>query len=220
MFGHSVSAIKALALTTAVGLALGLPVYAGHGGGHGGGGHGGGGHGGGSHSGGAAFHGGPHNGGGYHHGSGYYHRGYGYGSGYPFYLGVGVGPYGYNYYPYSYYGSGRSTFFGPPDIYANGEGVPSEVRSFYPPDAAVNVAAPVATVRLYVPADAQVWFDGSATKQTGSGRAFTSPPLEPGKTYSYDVKAQWIEDGKTVVKTRTVTVQAGRTTEVDMRTTD
>ena len=54
-------------------------------------------------------------------------------------------------------------------------------------------AAPsnTATIQVSVPADAKVWFDDSPTEQTGSERSFESPPLTPGKTYSYMITAQW-----------------------------
>ena len=68
---------------------------------------------------------------------------------------------------------------------------------------------------VHVPADADVWFDGDATKQQGEWRAFASPPLTPGKDYSYDVRARWTVGGKTVDQTRTVVVHANDKVEVD-----
>jgi uncharacterized protein (TIGR03000 family) len=66
-----------------------------------------------------------------------------------------------------------------------------------------------------VAADAKVWFDGSLTTMTGADRIFTSPPLEPGKTFSYEVKAQWMKDGKPVEKTVSIQVGAGKRSLVD-----
>ena len=40
-------------------------------------------------------------------------------------------------------------------------------------------------------------------------REFDSPPLTPGKQYSYEVKAQWEENGRPVTQTQEVDVSAG-----------
>jgi uncharacterized protein (TIGR03000 family) len=83
-----------------------------------------------------------------------------------------------------------------------------------PPRPAGNTAG----VEVYVPANAEVWFDDLKTKQTGETRSFRSPALEPGRTYLYDVKARWVENGEEVVRSKTVRVQAGRTAHVDFIT--
>jgi uncharacterized protein (TIGR03000 family) len=77
-----------------------------------------------------------------------------------------------------------------------------------------------ATIRLYVPADAQIVFDGYKTEQTGTVRRFISPPLLPGQTYKYDLKASWKADGKEVVQTKEVRIQAGQETTLDLRQDD
>ena len=66
-----------------------------------------------------------------------------------------------------------------------------------------------ARIWLSVPADAQVWFDGEPTKQTGELRHFVSPPLAPGRSYTYDVRVRWTKDGKPVEEERRVRVRAG-----------
>jgi uncharacterized protein (TIGR03000 family) len=67
------------------------------------------------------------------------------------------------------------------------------------------------TVQLFiqVPENATVSIDGAATRQTGTTRQFASPPLAPGKEYSYEVRARWTAAGKTVEQTQNVTVRAG-----------
>lgn len=70
------------------------------------------------------------------------------------------------------------------------------------------------TVAVHVPADAEVWFDGDSTKQGGEWREFASPPLTPGKDYSYDVRARWTVGGQAVEQTRTVVVRANDKVEV------
>src|SRR5215469_1210669 len=73
----------------------------------------------------------------------------------------------------------------------------------------------VAQVLVIVPENAEVWFEGVQTRQTGSHRTFWSSVLTPGKTYSYKVKARWLENGKPVEQTRTIDVSANRISRVD-----
>jgi len=67
----------------------------------------------------------------------------------------------------------------------------------------------VATVRVRVPSDARVFFEGEPTTATGPDRLFESPPLTPGRSFRYDIKAVWDENGREVVRTRSVVVHAG-----------
>ena len=79
-------------------------------------------------------------------------------------------------------------------------------------------AAPsnTAGIQVSVPADAKVWFDDFLTEQTGPERSFESPPLTPGKTYSYEITAQWRgPDGKDVVRKQQVSVRANATSSVE-----
>jgi uncharacterized protein (TIGR03000 family) len=77
-----------------------------------------------------------------------------------------------------------------------------------PPDKALLV------VRL--PAGATLTVEGAATKQTGAERTFMSPRLESGKTYTYELKATWDDNGKTKTVTRQAKVSAGQRTVVDL----
>ena len=211
--------------------------------GHGGGGgfHGGGGgfHGGGFHSGGfggGGFHGGGFHGsyhpgyfGGYHNGYGYGHRGYygGYYGGYwpglygsPAYLsgGYDVAPYStyYNTTP-GYYGSGdystTAPDYGLSNYYTPSFSAPALAATA--PTTVANATDDRAAVAVHVPADAQVWFDDSPTKQTGDERRYVTPPLTPGKDYSYQVRARWTDSGQAKDETRTITVHANGVTSVD-----
>lgn len=65
-----------------------------------------------------------------------------------------------------------------------------------------------AHITLHVPADAQVWFDGKATKQTGTVRSFHTPELTGGKKYHYEVRVRWIKEGKPVEEKRRIEVEA------------
>jgi uncharacterized protein (TIGR03000 family) len=69
---------------------------------------------------------------------------------------------------------------------------------------------------LHVPAGAKVWFDGEPTRQTGSNREFVSPPLRPGKQYSYEVHVRWTAGDRTVDRRRTVPVHANLWREIDL----
>jgi uncharacterized protein (TIGR03000 family) len=65
-----------------------------------------------------------------------------------------------------------------------------------------------AHIRLRVPADAEVWFDGERTKQTGTERVFTSPPLTPGERFAYEVRVRWTKDGRPTEATKRIRVKA------------
>ncbi|HTU17359.1 MAG TPA: TIGR03000 domain-containing protein [Gemmataceae bacterium] len=147
----------------------------------------------------------------------YYGYGYSFGGGYPYY---GSYPYYNGYgsgtnYPYPYY-NGLYNYSAFP--YAAGANVyisPSS-RAYYSPS---NQQKPpkddMAHLLVIVPKNAELWFNGAKTKQTGPQREFVSPTLKPGKHYSYEVKAHWTEDGKTMEQTRTAHVQANDWQTID-----
>jgi uncharacterized protein (TIGR03000 family) len=64
-------------------------------------------------------------------------------------------------------------------------------------------------VMAHLPDGAKLWFDGKPTKQQGKVREFESPPLRPGKKYTYNVRMVWFEDGRWVHDTKEVPVSAG-----------
>src|SRR5262249_45904956 len=66
-----------------------------------------------------------------------------------------------------------------------------------------------AEITIIVPADAEVFFDGSPTKEKGRQRLYVTPPLVVGKPYSYEIRARWQADGKPVERTRKVDVTGG-----------
>ena len=216
------------------------------GGGHGGGGHaaafshGGGGFGGHPGWGGGSWnHGGDFHHGDFHHGDfhhGDFHRGFGWGGwgwGWPWYggwygPGWGWGGYGWDYgYPY---GSGYSYA---PSYYGYDSSYPSDYSYGYAPDYSLDYSAPAygysddrqpvppvdnrAYFRVLVPADAQLWFENQPTTETGSVRIFNSPPLQPGHSYTYDVRAQWRQGSQTVTRHRQVEISPGDRISVDFR---
>jgi uncharacterized protein (TIGR03000 family) len=70
--------------------------------------------------------------------------------------------------------------------------------------------APV-VINAIVPADAQLWVDGTKTKQTGESRRFVSPPVPSGHVYVYHVRV--VTDGRDVEKA--VRVRAGDNINLD-----
>jgi uncharacterized protein (TIGR03000 family) len=86
----------------------------------------------------------------------------------------------------------------------------------YPVSAPLSMLADnTAKVEVRVASRAELWFDGHATSQTGTDRSFTTPTLEQGQDYVYDVRAQWDANGKPVIQTRKVTIHAGDHVVVD-----
>jgi uncharacterized protein (TIGR03000 family) len=85
--------------------------------------------------------------------------------------------------------------------------------------AAQNGIPPEATnahVHVRVPAEAEVFCDNVRLNLTGSERNFISPPLPPGRSFPYEIRARWIGvDGKAVELVRSIQVQAGRHTAID-----
>lgn len=183
----------------------------GGGGGHGGGGHGGGGHGGGMSHGGGHY-GGGHYGGGHYGGGGGFYGGGLYGGG--LYGGLyGGGLYGGGLYGGYGYGSG---YYSP--YYGNSY---YSAPSYAYPQAAPynNQPAPVtddyAHIRVLVPdPQAKVWFDGAATSSTGTDRIYHSPALAAG-SYSYRIRASWMQKGEPVTQEAVVNVTPGQTAVVD-----
>lgn len=71
---------------------------------------------------------------------------------------------------------------------------------------------------IQVPPGARLFIEGTPAKQTAEVvRLFDSPPLDPNETYSYTLKATWMDSGKEVTNEKTVSVRAGQTVKVDLR---
>lgn len=137
-----------------------------------------------------------------------YGYGYSYGGGYPYYGGNSAprGNYGYN---LSSYLGGSSTL---------NSTQPLGNYAFYYPSAAQKQTPPrdnLAHLLCLVPQNAELWFNGTKTKQTGPQREFVSPALVDGKRYAYDITARWDENGKSVELKRTVRVTANTWQTVD-----
>jgi uncharacterized protein (TIGR03000 family) len=79
-----------------------------------------------------------------------------------------------------------------------------------------------ATVVVRVHAEATLTVDGKETRQTGERRRFVSPLLDAGKKYTYTFVAEWMprNNYETYRVTRKVTVEAGKSIELDMSEAD
>jgi uncharacterized protein (TIGR03000 family) len=134
--------------------------------------------------------------------------------------------YNYSHGPYANWMSGGgyatyTTYTGHPVMYRpylNQEGAaapaaqPEPKKDSEPKDKAA--AAGKVTVNL--PADAKLLFNGTAAEGTGSVRTFTTPELQPGADYGYELTAEVIRDGKTERVSGRVVVRAGLTTTITL----
>jgi uncharacterized protein (TIGR03000 family) len=78
-----------------------------------------------------------------------------------------------------------------------------------------RAADAAATITVKVPAGAKLYFDDGPTQQSGAMRTFVTPDLRPGKEYVYQVKVEYLRDGRTMTQTKPVTVRAGQTSRVE-----
>jgi uncharacterized protein (TIGR03000 family) len=116
-------------------------------------------------------------------------------------------------------GLAGSSYSPRPGQYSFSRSFPSSMIGYYSPAALAEAASLFsqnprqkpdnsAHIILQVPSGAEVWFDGKTTRQTGPVRHFRSPPLQPGKSYVYELRVRWQRDGKPVEETRRVNIQA------------
>jgi len=66
-----------------------------------------------------------------------------------------------------------------------------------------------ANLKFQVPADTKIFVDGKLAPGTGTERAFFTPPLEKGKKFFYEVKAELMVNGEKVVEEKKVIVESG-----------
>ena len=102
----------------------------------------------------------------------------------------------------------------PPDAENPGTNSPNRNESPKPPE---EVRAPTpATIIVTLPADATLTIDDTPTRSTAARRTFVSPPLDPGKTFHYTLKAQAMRGGEAVTDTQRIEVRAGKATRVEL----
>jgi uncharacterized protein (TIGR03000 family) len=66
------------------------------------------------------------------------------------------------------------------------------------------------TLVVHLPSHAQLFIAGQPTRQVGATRRFESPPLRGGRTFTYQLQARWVENGREVVVDKEVDMFAGR----------
>lgn len=124
----------------------------------------------------------------------------------------------YSYSPNYYYGSSPSYLYNPPD-YSNfdeGYAITAEPAPVAPSGQLAAPAANRARLEVIVPKpDAAVWLDGHKMVSGGTKRFYDSPPIELGKTYTYDVTTTWGQDGKIITKEKKAEVAPGKLAVVD-----
>ena len=161
----------------------------------------------------AQHHGGHHGGGhapvhagayhnGYYH-NGYYHDGHYHSNYWPYYVAAGI--------------AWGAPFFGGSPTYYSVPLFDDAPPVTYSPPQGILTPRPVMLTVLVPKADAEVMLGETATVSRGTERVFESPPLDPGTTYRYTVKARWMEDGKMVEQKRDVPVKAGESVKVDFK---
>ncbi len=121
-------------------------------------------------------------------------NGYGWGTPWGIYWTMSaVEPSWYGYYPYFYGWPGTTPL----------------------PGAAAAAAGAPARVVVRVPEGAALFIVDRPWALDPVTRAFTSPPLQPGATYRYTLKAELRRDGRTLTENKSVTVHAGDEVTVD-----
>jgi uncharacterized protein (TIGR03000 family) len=105
-----------------------------------------------------------------------------------------------------------------PTTFSNGTGLPSRMTDLsMRPTPVITRAyrpglAPPATsayISAVVPANAELWFEGMQVPGSGNLRKFTSPELDPLKSYTYDVRASWYENGRVITQAQRLLVRSG-----------
>jgi len=82
-------------------------------------------------------------------------------------------------------------------------------------NAAAPQAAP-ATLVVKLPENAKLTVAGETTSSKATVRTFQTPDLTPGNVYAYTFKAEFKKGGKEVSVTKRVTVEAGKTLDIDL----
>ena len=92
---------------------------------------------------------------------------------------------------------------------------PQDVGVSSAPAAPPPAQTPCFRLHVRVPDGARVFVDGTASTQSGPLRTFASPLLNADEIYTYEVRAEWDEQGKAKAETRHVTGKPGKPIVVD-----
>lgn len=83
-----------------------------------------------------------------------------------------------------------------------------------PVEAKVVTRPQAAEIVVRVPASAKVFVEDRPTKQVGTERRFETADLQPGRPYTYAIRAEVDRDGQKLSETKRVTVRSGETADV------
>jgi uncharacterized protein (TIGR03000 family) len=83
-----------------------------------------------------------------------------------------------------------------------------------PPKPGMALLPAPATLVVTLPEGAQLSINDVPTTSADAQRTFVSPPLERGKSYYYNLRAEVVRDGQKTVSTRQVIVRAGQESRV------
>jgi uncharacterized protein (TIGR03000 family) len=75
-------------------------------------------------------------------------------------------------------------------------------------------AAATAEIVAHVPAGTKLFVEGRATVQTGTVRHFETAELQPGRDYTYTIRAELDRGGQKLTREKKVTVRAGETKDL------
>jgi uncharacterized protein (TIGR03000 family) len=95
-------------------------------------------------------------------------------------------------------------------------GTPPADKKDMPKDKKGGVTSAPAYIAVNVPADATITIDGAPTKSTSSTRVFSTPELNAGTVYYYTLVAEVVRDGKTLIATEKVAVEAGASVQITL----
>ncbi len=79
-----------------------------------------------------------------------------------------------------------------------------------------GITSAPAYIAVNVPADATITIDGAPTKSTSTTRVFSTPELDAGTVYYYTLVAEVVRDGKTLIATEKVAVEAGASVQITL----
>jgi uncharacterized protein (TIGR03000 family) len=116
---------------------------------------------------------------------------------------------------YGCYGGFGCTGFNP---YGTAQMAPEPIPAPKPdekkPGGMGSVAPDRAKVIVQLPTGAKLYVDDQPIKTTADSQAFNTPKLDPGQTYYYEVRAEVVRDGKTVVESKRILVRGGQEVSV------
>ena len=116
----------------------------------------------------------------------------------------------------------NASYYPPADYYAGPYDTQftDRVADYYtPPGYSASTGQMPVYIDVVIPPRAEITFENERTTQTGSRRLFISPPIRAGQNYTYHIKAKWTENGREVIRSRTVPVHAGERVMVDLTST-